>query len=698
MPIAPQTTIDPLSAFMAGAFVAGTANPCPLVATRFDVMLDAGLAVVAMARTFRNDEPHSIEATITFPVPVHAVLFALEVKIGGRVLKARAKRKDAAREHYEEALGRGKTAVLHEEVLRGVHMLSVGHIAPNAEVEVHATWAMTLTSLDGRGRLRIPLTVGDIYGRSGLADSDDLIHGGPQQTGTLTIDCRDGIATLIGGSLQDRQAEVALNAPIDIEVVGWSQRELNGAAADGSAVALTIAPSAAGEAALDVAMIVDHSGSMEERCSPLQGGRIAKHEAVRGAIKAVARQLGRSDAVDLWEFNSEFRHVGSTGEATLYELANHLHGPSGGTEIGGALHGVLAGSPARDLLLVTDGKSHALDVQGLARSGRRFSVLLVGADSLEAHVGHLAALSGGEIFVAAGVDLAAMLDAAVRSLRSPHAPAQLGSEMREHRAGMTLTARWLAGTSADESVLARAVAALAASIRLPALSEEEAARLAEAEGLVTHLTSLVLVDEDAAVQTGIPATRKIALPTPPTALAAACALAPAARALGSAPRVFYSLAEDGIESPRRMAAERRPAADPQEEVREAPGRQRRSLFRWPDWLGADHAASDADLGALGARIDWGLAPQRLQGGDLSTVEPELARLIRDLARETFIVRAAEKIGCDPLILVIALLARAASRRNRAARRLAQAILANRRTEEIESRLARRLRGAAPALP
>ena len=60
--------------------------------------------------------------------------------------------------------------------------------------------------------------------------------------------------------------------------------------------------------------------------------------------------------------------------------------------------------------------------------------------------------------------------------------------------------------------------------------------------------------------------------------------------------------------------------------------------------------------------------------------------------------AAEKIGCDPLVLVIALMARAASRRNRAARRLAQAILANRRTDEIESRLARHLRGVAPALP
>ena len=47
-----------------------------------------------------------------------------------------------------------------------------------------------------------------------------------------------------------------------------------------------------------------------------------------------------------------------------------------------------------------------------ARSGRRFTVVLVGEDSLEANVGHLAALTGGEIFVAAGVDLADIITTA----------------------------------------------------------------------------------------------------------------------------------------------------------------------------------------------------------------------------------------------------------------------------------------------
>ena len=46
----------------------------------------------------------------------------------------------------------------------------------------------------------------------------------------------------------------------------------------------------------------------------------------------------------------------------------------------------------------------------------------LGEDSLEAHVGYLAALTGGEIFVAAGADLGAAMVAAFAILRRPHAP------------------------------------------------------------------------------------------------------------------------------------------------------------------------------------------------------------------------------------------------------------------------------------
>ncbi|MDP1965441.1 MAG: VIT domain-containing protein, partial [Reyranella sp.] len=87
---------DPLAAFMAGAFVAETRRPVPLVSTAFAVSIDAGLAVVETTRRFHNVEDESIEATITFPVPVHAVLFSLKARIGERLLTARAESRAVA--------------------------------------------------------------------------------------------------------------------------------------------------------------------------------------------------------------------------------------------------------------------------------------------------------------------------------------------------------------------------------------------------------------------------------------------------------------------------------------------------------------------------------------------------------------------------------------------------------------------------
>ena len=62
---APQIIVDPLHALVADGFVSGTKRPIPLVATRFNVDLNHGLATVSATRTFKNTEETSIEATIT---------------------------------------------------------------------------------------------------------------------------------------------------------------------------------------------------------------------------------------------------------------------------------------------------------------------------------------------------------------------------------------------------------------------------------------------------------------------------------------------------------------------------------------------------------------------------------------------------------------------------------------------------------
>lgn len=618
------STIDPLHAFTAGAFTAGDRRPVPLVSTRFDITIEAGLATVVTSRVFHNAEDQSIEATITFPVPVQAVMFGLEARIDGRLLKAQARRREAARETYEAAVEQGKAAVLHEEVLRGVHMLSVTHIAPGAAIEVTATWAITLAFVADQARLRVPLTVGDIYGRSGLPDSDDLLTGGPVQMGDLSVRCATGQVVLAGATLVEGHARIALNAPIDLAVTGHALHPLNGRAADGRDVTLTITPLAAGEAALDVAVLVDRSGSMADICD--SDGTQTKHQAVLSGLNAIVRALRRDDVIDLWQFDGRLEHVAQVRSGARLSLGN----PRGGTEIGAALAGAIAGSRARDILLITDGQSHALDVQALARMGRRISVLLIGEDSLEAQVGHLAALTGGDILIASGRDIALVLASVVGALRVPfEAPLAVNGDLarvRVVRGNALLEAVWTPGEAVAQ---APAVAALAAGMALPVLDAERAAALAQAEGLVTHLTSLVLVDEAGSVQEGIPATRKIALPAPAAA----------------APASALYLGEDAF-------------------------LQRPALRRMSHTL----CETTIRLGFLGNSIDWDEAPDALVAGDLSSLDMRTERLLLDAAADADVQSEATRRKLLPIVLIVALLAWSASDKSRAASRIAKAIL------------------------
>jgi hypothetical protein len=72
------------------------------------------------------------------------------------------------------------------------------------------------------------------------------------------------------------------------------------------------------------------------------------------------------------------------------------------------------------------------------------------------------------------------------------------------------------GKAVPADAAGRAIAAYAAWLALPGL-EAAAAALAEAEGIVCHLTSLVLVDEAGEAHQGIPTQRKVPLMTPGTA-------------------------------------------------------------------------------------------------------------------------------------------------------------------------------------
>lgn len=691
-----QPMIDPLGAFIAGAFIAGSHRPVPLVSTAFEVEIRPGLAWVTTRRVFCNQEAASIEATITFPLPVHAVLFHLEARIDGRVLTGKANAKAQARETYEGAVSLGKSAVLHEELLRGVHMLSVAHIGPGQEIEVITRWATTLSLVGGLARLRIPQTVGDIYGRSGLSDSDELITGGAVQTCSLKVHCPDAAVRLINGHLIDGETTVPNNRPIDLGIAQTGVATLHGRAANGRAIQIRIEPLSVDPVPLRVAVLVDHSGSMDSGCSgAARSSRTTNHAAVVEGLKAIAAQVLPNDYLEVWEFDTSCKLVGQTqplrARQDLPALARRLQAPSGGTDINDALATVLASTKADAIVMITDGQSFALDVDALAKSERPISVVLVGADSLEARVGHLAAVTGGDILVSTELDLAQTLVAALNNTRRPALAASRDpNHIQLIRMGALIQMDWSATIAppapSDE---ARAVGALAASLRLPRIPTSEAADYAASEGIVCHLTSLVLVDEAGAVQEGLPGQRKVSLPEPESHSVSGNYFRAISYDAGQSDSASLS-ADMQIPSFLRRLSGPEDAPQSARSMRSVARSERRTgeaglkgLFG----INADReralqssiissASKMPELTGLevAQRIDWDLNPSALALGDFSDLDTQLQAQIISIAQNEAVCALAYRLGVLPECVAIALIALCLEAPNRSAARIVNLII------------------------
>jgi hypothetical protein len=615
-------------------FAGDRSRPMPLAAMRVEVAIGAGLAVVTTTRRFRNAESEPIEAVLTFPVAFDAVVTGLSAQVDGRTLTAQARAREDARAVYEDALDRGKLAILHEEALKGVHVLSVGQLGPGAEVAVTVETVTPLALAGDTAVLRIPTTVGALYGASPLTPADDLVTGeGALGTATLAARADGGTLVLDGRGALAGDATVPLDRPIVLRLEGGSFGERTGRDAFGRQVRLSLAPAPRTGTALDVAVLFDRSGSTGHAAGA--SGETVWHAMRRGLSGAFAA-LGQDDRVALWQFDSECKPLGGSRGTGALSLLDYLGAPAGGTELGAAVERV-AKAGARDVLVLTDGQTHASEAQAAAAQGCRISAVLVGDGSLDAGVGHLAALTGGQVAWAPVDAVGPVIATALDGLRLP-ARATTGtlsagrpSRIEACRAGVALAVSWQEGPRQDAGG-ADAVGRYAAALALPLLPAGEAGAFAAAHGLCTHLTSLVLVDEAGEAQEGLPAMRKVPLAPLAAFAAPSMAAAPAVTrvpAINFAAVMHYDIAPSMPSPPR-------------------PG-----------------------------YVAWGRLGPRLVKGDLDGLPPSLRAHLARMADLDPVQHLARSLGIPSMLAALALLARDAGfRGDRHAARVAARLLAS----------------------
>ena len=496
-------------------FLEGRGTSIPMKSTQIDVDIKAGIAVTRTTRVFKNDEGVSIEAILTMPVAFDAVVTGLEAMIDGRKLLAVSKAKKEARETYEGAIDAGKMTILHEEALRGVHVLSVGQLGAGKEVSVIIETVAPLMQLSASCFLRIPTTVGAVYGSSPLLPADDLMTSAAvKHVATLSIKTDAGQISLSDGSTLgvNEPIEVTLDKSIEISLSKASFGKTIAMSATGHPVTLSVQPIKSSDNNLNMAVLVDRSGSM---ASAFPRSHVTKWDAVREGLAYALKDLNPSDQIGMWQFDNECQFLGKESGGASASLAGLIEEPAGGTELGKAVHRVVA-SGAKDVLIVTDGQTWSNTVDELRSKNARLSAILVGSDSLDANIGHLCANSGGQVYYASNDDVASILNEALKNLRRTDAAIKgkagerYPASLKTVRGSAEITAKW--SVEKDKTgKLSDPIGRYAASLALPLLEPKMAQDFAALHCLSTHNTSLVLVDNEGEVSDALPEMRKVPL-------------------------------------------------------------------------------------------------------------------------------------------------------------------------------------------
>jgi Ca-activated chloride channel family protein len=151
----------------------------PLKHTRMEARIAGLVSTVRVTQAFENPYTTPIEAVYVFPLPQHAAVYGMRMVIGDRVVEGVIKRREEARELYEQAKQQGKTASLLDQERPNIFTQSVANILPGDDIRVELSYFQDLDYEQGNVEFLFPTVVGPRYipgeasGQSGEGWSDD---------------------------------------------------------------------------------------------------------------------------------------------------------------------------------------------------------------------------------------------------------------------------------------------------------------------------------------------------------------------------------------------------------------------------------------------------------------------------------------------------------------------------------------------
>jgi len=185
----------------------------PLKLTEVKAEVAGAVADVVVRQTFTNPYDLPIEAIYVFPLPDRAAISDFHLEVGRYRIRGEIRRREEAREVYEQAKKAGKTAALLTQERPNIFTQHVANILPGGEIVVEIRYLEDLPLLKDTYRFVFPMVVGPRFLPPGEVPDAHRVPSEP--TEYLAPDARPG---------NDISVDVRLDAGVPFQLSSPSHR------------------------------------------------------------------------------------------------------------------------------------------------------------------------------------------------------------------------------------------------------------------------------------------------------------------------------------------------------------------------------------------------------------------------------------------------------------------------------------------
>jgi hypothetical protein len=167
----------------------------PLKSTQAHVSISGVIADVTVTQVYKNEGHKPLEAVYVFPASTKAAVYGMKMTIGERTITAKIRKREEARQEYNQAKQAGKSASLLEQHGPNVFQMNVANILPSDVIQVELNYTELLIPTDTVYEFIYPTVVGPRYvdrqdheaGSYDTCTANPYLHQGEPPTYTFNV-------------------------------------------------------------------------------------------------------------------------------------------------------------------------------------------------------------------------------------------------------------------------------------------------------------------------------------------------------------------------------------------------------------------------------------------------------------------------------------------------------------------------------